>query len=219
MIAFVLAGVLFAGPRHRWEAAVLMAALVVPVPLVLALLGLIVAARAKPRLSPEIRFHQTVAARLRAGASLRIALADAAEDDPALELRQVARRLRAGHPVEELGPQTARRLPETGPLAAAAIEFSAMSGGGAIGAFEVMAEIAAEEMEVRREVAAGAAPAWLAVWIIGGAPVLVIGLLIVTGRVGRLLDSAGGQVSVAAGLMLVMAGVAAVGALARRALQ
>ncbi len=82
-----------------------------------------------------------------------------------------------------------------------------------------MAEIASEEMDVRHEVAAGSAPAWLAVWIIAGAPSLALGFLIVSGRLGQLLDSSGGQFSVAAGLMLVMSGVAAVATLARRALQ
>lgn len=220
MITMIAAGVVVAGRSHLADALGLAAAITAPrLTAVMVVAALVAELRSRRGSSHELQFHQLVASELRGGASLRhgLAAALAAGEQPGLAL--VRRRLLAGSDIEAEATSLRPHLPHTGRLAEAAIVFGARSGGRAAEAFQTMAEIATGEAELRREVGAALAPAWLAVGLIGGAPAVGLATLLVSGRLGEAVASAPGRVSVAVGGTLVAAGALAVWTLARRVLR
>ena len=97
----------------------------------------------------EAAFLRALAAELRTGTSLRLALADAALRVP-IGLEHAGRLARAGRPMERIAPLVERALVHNGVTTAAALELSAWSGASAASIFEGLAERATEAGELRR---------------------------------------------------------------------
>jgi len=133
----------------------------------------LIATRRRAAPVDEVRFFATIAADLRAGSSIRSALADAAagQDDPALVV--VGRKAVTGEPLDEVGASLAE-LPINGPRAAAAVRVVALAGGRAADVFSRLADRAAEEAHLRRERRVLSAQSRLSAVVIGGLPVVVL---------------------------------------------
>ncbi len=165
----------------------------------------------------EAQWLATVASELRGGASLRTAVVAAAHRS-GLDLATVERRAAAGVPLPALVPPLARAFPVTGPVLGPAIRMAATSGGAAAAIFHRLAARAAVAAGEERERRADTAGARLSAWIVGAVPVLVLALLVVSGRAGAVMRSGTlGTVAVALGVLLQVAGLGAVVAMSRRA--
>lgn len=166
----------------------------------------------------EVAFCAAVAAELRAGASLRMALVDAAARVPQLDLAAPTRRARAGLPIDDVAAPLGDALPLNGKLAAAALRIAADTGGKAASVFDGLAARAAFAAELAREQRAVTAQARLSALVVGGAPLLFGMLLLATGRAGTLLEHGGIGIGIAVvGFALEAAGIAAVALVLRRA--
>lgn len=219
LIACVLAVALVAGVPWPLVAAIGLGSLA-PWPAA----GLLVVAAALARrrrkteagIADEAVFLAAMAAELRAGASLRTALCTAAPAAPALDLTQVARMARAGVTPAVIADCIAGLLPERGAPVAAALSVAGAAGGRAAAVFDRLAADAWAEVDAHRTHSALTAQARLSAWVVGGLPAAVLAMLAVTGRLGGLMAAGPtGMVLVGVGLVLELAGVAAVVALVR----
>ncbi len=174
--------------------------------------------RVRPGPSDEVALLNGLAAELRAGASLRMALVAGAERAPDLDLGRAVRAATAGQPMSEVAAELEESLPGNGRLVAAALRLTARSGGRAAVVFEELALRAAEAGELCRERMALTAQARLSAMIVAGAPVVMLAALLITGKAQVLLDAgAVGHVIAAVGIGLVVAGLAVVAAVLRTA--
>lgn len=174
--------------------------------------------RAGPTAGDEAAFLRGLAAELAAGASLRRGVTAAAARAPGLDLQAAVRLCQTGCPVEEIGRSIGSSLPINGVTAAATFRLAANTGG-AIGPVVAALASRAEAMgRLSRERSALTAQARLSAWIVGGAPIGLVLLGLVTGRgfgagdLGR-----GGTMLVGTGLALIGAGSLVVWAMVRRA--
>jgi tight adherence protein B len=174
-------------------------------------------ARSRPGAADEAAFLQGLAAELGAGASLRGAVVAAATRAPALDLASACRRAEAGLPAEEVGAVLAEALPLNGRLAAAAFRLASATGGRAAALFQTLAGRAAEVGRLNRERRALTAQARASAWVVGGAPVVLVVLLALTGRAAPLLADPVGQLVLAAGLGLEALGAGVVWLMVRGA--
>jgi Flp pilus assembly protein TadB len=204
-------------------AVVALAALTVVEPR-LVVLGLVVwavygLARRRRRDDPESEaaFLRAVGSELRGGATLRIALDDAASAS-SLDLATAGRLARAGMPMARVGDELRSRLPFNGQATAAAVELSAWSGARVASMFEALADRAADAAELRREQRSATTQARMSAWVVGLAP-LVFTALILAGGGARALGRAGfgGYVVMAVGGALEVLGLVAVWVILRRA--
>ena len=165
----------------------------------------------------EAAFLRALTAELKGGASLRVALADAAIDTP-LELDHAARMARAGLPMERIGAVLQHELPHNGVATAAAVELSAWSGARVATVFEGLAERASDAAELRREQRAATAQARLSAFVVGLAPLVFTGMILAGGGM-QALKGAGpaGRVVMGAGLLLEVVGLAVVALMMRGA--
>jgi tight adherence protein B len=166
--------------------------------------------RARPGPGDEAAFLQGLAAELAAGASLRGALPAAATRAPALDLTRACRLAEAGAPAAEVGGTLAAALPVNGRLAAAAFRLASSTGGRVAALFESLAARAVELGRLSRERRALTAQARASAWVVGGAPVALLGLLAAAGRLGPLLADPAGRAVLVAGLALESLGVGVV---------
>jgi len=201
----------------------------VPV-VVLALVGLavykpwfallvIVAVTAFGRSKPEAyegAFLQAVASELRAGASLRAAVAEAAVRIPSLA--SIARAARAGRPLEELAGSLALGLDRHGALTAAAVRIAGTTGGRVADTFDELALLAAEDMVMEGERRAATAQARISAWIVGGLPVAYLAYAASSGRLSALWNAGTvGVVVLGLGSFLLLSGVSSIVVMVRRA--
>lgn len=165
----------------------------------------------------EARFCAAVSAELHAGASLRVAVAAAAERGPGPDLERLAVAARTGEPSEEVARLIERALPEVGRHAAHAFELALETGAAPSRVFDRLTEGALHRADLRREQRTLTAQARLSAYVVGGAPVAVVALLFATGRIS--LDGILGAqgVVMGMGLALVATGLAVVWLLMRRA--
>ncbi|MBN2114885.1 MAG: hypothetical protein JW785_12260 [Acidimicrobiia bacterium] len=174
----------------------------------------VVAHRRRRRLRPgpgdEAVFLAGLAAELEAGASLRAAVTGAATRAPALDLSRACRLAEAGLSATRVGEALRAALPVNGRLAAAAFRLAAEGGGRVAALFHTLAARAAEVGRLDRERRALTAQARASAWVVGGAPVALLALLAVTGRMGPLLADPLGRGVLALGLVLEAAGALAV---------
>ncbi len=189
---------------------------------VFALLGLcavLILERTRLRLGEdEGVFLQAVAAELRSGAAVRMAIADAADRATSLPLAQVARLARAGRPLDELAAPLSAALAGNGALVAAAVRIAGRTGGRIADTFDELALIAGEDMELRGETRAATAQARLSAWIVGGIPVGYLAYAAASGRLSALVDTGAVGIGVlGVGGTLLIAGVVAVVAIVRKA--
>lgn len=174
--------------------------------------------RARPGPSDEVALLNGLAAELRAGASLRMALVAGAERAPRLDLTSAVRAAAAGRPMSDVAALLADALPGNGRFVAAALRLTAASGGSAAAVFEQLALRAAEAGELSRERRALTAQARLSALVVGGAPIAVQLLLLVTGRAHALLAFGPvGHAIAVVGIGLELAGFAAVAVVLRNA--
>ena len=160
--------------------------------------------RRRARVTPddEATYFRALSAELRAGASLRSALAE------------------AGVPMSEIADTVEGQFPENGRLAAAAFRLSDWSGARVADTFEGLAERAVASAELVRERKAATAQARLSAIVIGIAPVAFATLLFATGRgSGLMAHGATGILVLGAGLALEFLGLIAVAVIVRRAEQ
>ena len=156
----------------------------------------------------EAAFCSAVAAELRAGASLRHALAGAAERDPGQRLAPPVRAALAGAPAGEVALRLERALPVNGRNAAVAFRLASRTGAGAAAVFSRLAAGANAAAEARRERNALTAQARLSAMVVGGAPIAAVVVLLATGRLETLGSSGGIGMAIAAiGLGLVGLGL------------
>lgn len=166
----------------------------------------------------EVALLNGLAAELRAGASLRVALIAGAERAPQLDLGRAVRAAAAGQPMSELAAELAGVLPVNGRLVAAAFRLTATSGGRAASVFEELALRAAETGELSRERRALTAQARLSAFVVGGAPVAMVGVLLISGKAQALLAAGPvGHAIAAIGVGLELVGLAVVAIVLRNA--
>jgi Flp pilus assembly protein TadB len=152
-------------------------------------------------------FLQAVAAELRAGATLRAALIDAADRVPELGLEGWVRAAVAGQPLTELSGRLRDHLAVTGRATAAAVEFAANAGGATPALFAGLAQQADDAIALRRERAAASAQARLSAAVVAGAPMVVLGWLGAQGGLETLLSDGPGRVLLGVGGALELIGV------------
>lgn len=172
----------------------------------------------RPGPGDEVALLNGLAAELRAGTSLRMALVAGAERAPQLDLGRAVRAAAAGRPMSDVAAELTGALPSTGRFVAAAFRLTASSGGRAASVFEELALRAAEAGELSRERRALTAQARLSAFVVGGAPVAMVIVLLITGG-AQALVAAGpvGHVMAAIGVGLELAGLAVVALVLRNA--
>lgn len=195
------------------ERAVLVAALVLPLPAVVGIGALVVRSRVvdRPARADESVELLEIAGALRAGRTLRSVVS---QSSPAAE-RVVA----TGGSSAALADAVAPAFPRTGRAVAAACAILDESGGPAAPVFEELAVQAAEEENVRREVRAAVAAPVLQGLVLVGIPVVGLVRAIMTGDLVETMSRStvhAGLVTV--GMVLVLVGSAWVLAVVRRAL-
>jgi Flp pilus assembly protein TadB len=97
-------------------------------------------------------------------------------------------------------------LPANGRLAGAAFRLATETGARAADVFADLAVRATEAGDLARERRALTAQARLSAALVGGAPIAVVALLVVSGRASALLESSSGRAIGAIGLALLVAG-------------
>ncbi len=164
----------------------------------------------------EGAFLQAVAAELRGGASLRAALAEAA--DPVRSLRSAARGARAGQPLGQVAGLLSTGLPRYGRLTATAVRIAGRTGGRVASTFDELALLAAEDLQIEGERKAATAQARLSAWIVGGLPVAYLVFALRRGHLAVLWNTGNaGMVVLGLGGLFLVSGTVAVAALVRRA--
>ena len=174
-------------------------------------------ARSNAGSGDEADLLRGISAELAAGASLRSAVVAAADRAPALDLRPAVRLARAGFPASRIGDVLAAALPRNGRLVAAAFRLAATTGGRAAGVMTTLAARADDVGALTRERRALTAQARLSAWVVGGAPLLLLVVLGVTGRLSGLLGDPMGRVVLGVGVLLELAGAAVVVTMIHRA--
>jgi Flp pilus assembly protein TadB len=175
--------------------------------------------RASDRTSqPELVaiFLRSVAAELRAGRSLRVALVDSARLDPRLGLARTVRVAAAGRPMEHVADELATCPGMT--ATATALRVAAMTGGSAVPIFESLAVDATDEVALARERRELTVQARLSIAVVAGFPIAVLVYQVTSGQAMELVRQ--GSVGVALliiGVGLLGLGLAAVATLMRRA--
>ncbi|HUO45268.1 MAG TPA: type II secretion system F family protein [Acidimicrobiia bacterium] len=162
-----------------------------------------------------VTFHRVIASELRAGLSLRLALAAACSSVPGLDLGLAGRLAVAGRPLEEV----ARALSTNEELrpAAVALRVAGSTGGSVVGVFDALTAEAVDEEDLRREQRSLTVQARLSITIVGGFPLLILAFQVGSGEMGRLLElGVAGAVMVAMGVLLLLAGLVCVLFLLRR---
>jgi Flp pilus assembly protein TadB len=223
IVAVLLAAAIMVGTPWL-VVVVLFAGAIAPLWTACGLLLLVVLTRGAPRRSratstgDEVRFLAGVAAELRAGSSLRGAIASAAAKAERLELGRAVRLVRAGAPMPRVAATLGRRLPATGSLLAPAIELAASSGGRSAALFDRLALRAIDVQRADDELAVSSAQAIASAWVVGLLPVPVIAIGVLSGGLARV--AAAGPLGVGAvvgGSAMLISGVVVVLGMLRKA--
>jgi Flp pilus assembly protein TadB len=130
----------------------------------------------------EARFFGALAAEVEAGASLRHGLLAAAETAAELPVHGAARLAASGSPMRLVAGELAEALPENGRLAAAALECASVTGAASEATFRSLALRASDRVELERERRVGTAQARLTALAVGGAPLVLVLALTMSGR-------------------------------------
>ena len=168
----------------------------------------------RERPGAEADFLRGMAAEIDAGASIRQAVAAAADRAPTLQLDGVVRLAEAGRPAPEVAAGLADALPLNGRLAAAAYQLVVETGARASAVFAGLAVRAAGAGDLARERRALTAQTRLSAWLVGGLPVAAIAALSLAGR-GPDPAGAGGPL-IAGGVGLIAVGGVVVWLMVRR---
>jgi Flp pilus assembly protein TadB len=209
--AFLLGWGILAG-LDKARAFVIAATLMVPVPLGCAILAHAWRSRSRPTAKATL-FCEAVSGELRSGASLRLALENASVS---VEAPGLARLCRGGASFPDLATAVRREFGEIGVEAATVIEHASRLGGPVAPLFDEIAALALARVELTHEVAMATAPARATAYVLLGAPILALGWVLSTGRIGTYLDTSSQRLSVILGLVLAVAGVSVAVVIARR---
>lgn len=173
---------------------------------------------AGPTPEDEAAFLRGLAAELSSGASLRGGVVAAATRAPVLDLRHAVRLCTAGRSATEIGSALGSALPVNRASTAAAFRLAARTGGAIAPVVEALAERAEADGRLGRDRLALTAQARLSAWVVGGVPVALIVVGMVTG-IGPDTEElgGGGLILMVAGLSLIAAGSLVVWAMVRRA--
>jgi len=171
-----------------------------------------------PTPDDEAVFLRGLAAELSAGASLRGGVVAAAGRAPSLDLHKAARLCSAGRPATEIGRALEDSMRVNREAVSAAFRLASLTGGAIAPVVEALAERAEADGRLGRDRRALTAQARMSAWVVGGAPVVLIVLGILTGA-GPDVDElgTGGSILVLAGLALILSGSLLVWAMVRRA--
>lgn len=168
----------------------------------------------------DVAFYNSVASELRGGAGLRSALARSGRFLDADARRRLERLTAAGRPMVEVAGVIEAAVPRFGVAAGSAVRVSGRVGGRAADVFASLARAAAREQELDDEIRSASAHGRLSALIIGGIPLLLSSVMVLTGRTGLVADSgAVGLVLALAGWTLIVTGVTAVFVIVRRSRQ
>jgi len=154
---------------------------------------------------PELiaAFLRSVAAELRAGRSLRVALVDTARLDRRLGLARIVRVAAAGRPMERVADEMSTYPGMSG--IATALRVAAMTGGSAVPVFESLAVDATDEAALARERRELTVQARLSIAVVAGFPIAVLGYQIISGQAMELIRQG------SAGVALLVIGVGLLG--------
>jgi Flp pilus assembly protein TadB len=165
----------------------------------------------------EAAVLRAVAAELSAGASLRGSLVAAAGTSGLVDLSRVARLAEAGRPMDEVAYAVEEALRVNGRRTAAALHLAGRTGAAPRRVLERLAAQAADLGALARERRVLTAQARMSAALVGGAPVALVAVLGITGRLSGLMGDAAGRIVLATGAALLLAGMTAVGIMLARA--
>lgn len=197
---------------HR---AVLLGALLWPIPTALFLLGVaarsnLVEARSAP-IDPGVAAVMAVAAELRSGSPLRSVLASGVLGPP------VASAAATGRSFTEVHGSAYERFGAHARTVAATLELAVRDGGPAAEMFESLAAVMLDAERTRRERRAAMAPAVLQALVVGGIPVILLAQMALSGRLLASLSAGGGLAIVTiAGIGATITGFLAIAVMASR---
>lgn len=169
------------------------------------------------RTNAEARFLAAMASELRAGAALRGAFESASQRAPELRLAPLVRLSLVGVPISDLSRGVSEALQQNGKAAAAAMRIAGETGGRTAAMFESLAQVAAEDRTLQRELRAATAQAKVSSLIVGGLPVVFLGWQALSGRLFGLASTPIGVGILVVGLALLGSGASAVTILLRKA--
>lgn len=162
----------------------------------------------------EAAWLGAVASELRAGASVRSAIVNAATAASDHAVVRAQRLAQAGAPMEEIAVAV-QELPENGRRLAAALQVVGRSGGRSAQVFDGLADRAVEAVRRSRERRALTTQVRLSAIVVAGLPLLSL-FLGGAGRIGRLVTSGSAGATLAAiGAGMQIVGVVAVWRMAR----
>lgn len=160
-------------------------------------------------------FCQSVGRELRTGASLRVAIAEAART---VEAESISSALDSGSLLVDVIPELRNEFPEIGQEVGALVVAAAETGSAAAPLFQELGDLALARIETTEEIKVATSPARASVAVLVGLPVLYIGYQLSTGTIGDLLGNPAQQGVALVGLVLTGAGLLASVLLVRRAL-
>lgn len=185
--------------------------------LILWAVAMVMARRGLDPAPEEALLMMAIAGELRAGQSLRGAIASATTHQRFTRTHRLAR---AGSPIETVADRLASELSGGGRLLGAVIEVADRVGGPAAAAFEQLAAVALTEAELRRERRTAVAPAMIQAILVGGVPLVVLVTKVLDRSIWESLGGGGVErLVVGAGILLISVGTGWVGLMARRALR
>lgn len=156
--------------------------------------------------SNETEILAGIAGELRAGRSLRHALAGPGGSDPGHPLRRAGRLAASGAPIGTLTPSLREALPGSGDLVVPAIGMLESSGGNAAAVFEMLAASHALEESLAAERRAALAPARISAAVLLGLPAIAMTWLVASGRIADLMADPVGRLLAALGIAFIAAG-------------
>lgn len=173
--------------------------------------------RGRGRRSPEVAQLVALAAELRAGESLRLAVAALGEPGPGSQLATARRLALAGRPIEEVAEALEQAFGRYGRMVGAAVRLAHHTGGSAAPLFDRLALQAMEADDLARERRLAMAPALTQGVVVGGIPLAALAWMVVDGRYAELLSAGPVQAGMAlAGAGFLLAGLGAVAVLVWR---
>ena len=158
---------------------------------------------------------RAAAGELRAGSSLRSAIAGAVDAYPDLGLERIGRLANAGRPLSEMSAALAER--QGMEAVAAVVAVAGSTGGSVVKVLETLATEAADEATLQREKRSLTAAARWSIGLVGGFPLAVLAVQVIRGEVASML--AAGTVPAAMvviGVSLLTLGLVTVGLLLKR---
>ncbi len=172
--------------------------------------------RRRPEVIDEVRFLSAIAADLRAGASVRSAIAAAASGESDPMLQTVSRLALAGAPFSEVA-ESLGNLPVNGRRVSAALRVVEEVGGRSARVFAGLADRALAEAGLARERRVLTTQVRMSAAVVGGLPIVSL-LAGGAGRIGTLAASGPGGVALATvGVLMQVTGGALVWRMAQGA--